>query len=319
MNVTLDKRGGAGLRPSETEAGARRRVGVEIEFAGLSEAQAAKIFAEASGGTVRLADKGYTCETPLFGTCQVYLDTAWRSAIEAVGVLDLARHVVPVEIVTEPFDPRHIPDFDAAIDVLRSGGATGSRGSVVYGFGVHLNVEAASLKLAHVVPVARAFALLEPVLRAEIGLDISRRALPFVSPYPEELVDALTSDLSASMEDFAKLYLRHTTSRNHGLDLLPLLTEAAPEAVVRAVGEGEKIAPRPAWHYRLPESRIDEAGWGIAADWRRWCAIETIARDRECLSALCRAWARYRAGAEARAWADIAQDVLASASGVCAA
>ena len=37
------------------------------------------------------------------------------------------------------------------------------------------------------------------------------------------------------------------------------------------------MSPRPAYHYRLPNCRIDEPGWSIAAEWGRWVLVERLA------------------------------------------
>jgi hypothetical protein len=123
-------------------------------------------------------------------------------------------------------------------------------------------------------------------LREHIGLDLSRRALPFVEPYPDTLVEAVTAERPPSMEALAELYLAHTTSRNHGLDLLPLLAEAAPDIVRDAVASDTKLSARPAYHFRLPESRIDEAGWDLNAAWRLWTHLERIAENEAFLETL---------------------------------
>ncbi|MXQ08106.1 hypothetical protein GQ651_09655 [Alphaproteobacteria bacterium GH1-50] len=302
--------------------GKRRLIGIEIEFAGLSASDAAAILARATGGRAFQTDDGWRCETPLFGTCDLSLDTAWRGTLATLGgtgVLDLAQSVVPVELVTEPFDPKHLPAFDAALEALRDAGAAGSRGSLMHCLGVHLNVDAASLNAPHIAAVARAYALLEPLLRADMGLDGPSQALPFVDPYPEELTDALTMDLGGGLAVLADLYLRHTRSQHHGLDLLPLLAHALPDKVRDAVGYDENIAPRPAWHYRLPESRIDEPGGSISREWHYWCMVEAVAKNPACLSALCRAWARYRAGGGERDWVTVSRSVLDAGQNAVAA
>lgn len=266
-----------------------RRLGVEIEFGGLQERTAAEVFARSVGGNLKQSSKGWAVETEFFGTCAVYLDTAYANEIEAAGGepgLDAARLVIPVELVTDPFDPVHLPALDAAAGALRAAGATGSRKHLWHGFGLHLNIEVADLSAAHVGRVLCAYALLEPVLREDVGVDISRLALPFVNPYPASLVDAINAELPATMRELAQVYLAHTTSRNHGLDLLPILAEAAPDVVAAALPRGTKLSPRPAYHFRLPESRIDEPDWSLTRAWQLWVAVERVAASAGVLDQL---------------------------------
>ena len=47
----------------------------------------------------------------------------------------------------------------------------------------------------------------------------------------------------------------------------------------------EKIGHRPTFHYRLPNSRIDEAGWSVSREWNIWMRIENLANDDDALHA----------------------------------
>jgi hypothetical protein len=46
------------------------------------------------------------------------------------------------------------------------------------------------------------------------------------------------------------------------------------------------VKPRPTFHYRLPDCRIDEPGWRPSVDWNRWVAVERLAEDPERLGEL---------------------------------
>jgi hypothetical protein len=62
--------------------------------------------------------------------------------------------------------------------------------------------------------------------------------------------------------------------------------------VFRAV-PGQKIKSRPTFHYRLPNSRVDEPQWGgVVEDWNRWVQVERLAFDQRRLN---EAIAAYRA------------------------
>jgi putative glutamine amidotransferase len=134
-----------------------------------------------------------------------------------------------------------------------------------------------------------AYGLAEPGLRHLVQPDVSRRIMPFIDRWPEPLVKALGERPPEDFDGLVDLYLRHAPSRNHGLDML-----------CRAVGESA-ASPRPTFHVRFPECRVDEPGWTLARAWAPWCAVERAAAEREVLEALKAEWgartARGRRGA----------------------
>ena len=285
-------------RPGRAAGGARR-VGVEIEFGGLAEARAAAILAEALGGRVREASRHeLVVEGSEIGDIDVYLDTAFRDeAGTLVGDLglDLGRVVVPVEAVTEPLAPAALPALQRGADALRAAGASGSRDGLLLGFGLHLNPELAATEAAHVVPVVRSFALLEDWLRNADPIDAARRVLPFVSPYPRHFVDRLAAEAAHwDLAAFIEAYLDETPTRNRGLDMLPVIRHLDEARLLRAIPEAGAISARPAFHYRLPDSRIDEDGWTLAYEWNRWVMVERLAADSDRLETLARDWREYR-------------------------
>jgi hypothetical protein len=264
----------------ETLDGRPRALGLEIEFSGLHEERAAGIIAAVTGGTARQGDGIVEVETPRFGTCEVYLDTRFRDDVERMagsGAVDLARLMVPVEWVTEPFDPAHLPDVDTVISALREAGAIGSRQGLLLGFGVHLNVEIAEPSAGHLWRTVTAYALLESALRKSVAVDLSRRVLPFVQPYSPELVDALAEGCGDGLEALIETYLTHAPTRNHGLDMLPVFAHLAPKRLEGRLADGTATKPRPAYHFRMPDCRIDEPGWSILEPWFMWHAVERLA------------------------------------------
>ncbi|MEL7261055.1 MAG: amidoligase family protein, partial [Pseudomonadota bacterium] len=113
---------------------------MEVEFAGLDLSQTADVIVSTLGGTVGLAeDHALSVTDTSLGDITVELDTALTKLGEGVAmdaVLDVARQVVPVEIVTEPLAPDALPHLDTLMSALRQAGARGSRDGLVYGFGV---------------------------------------------------------------------------------------------------------------------------------------------------------------------------------------
>lgn len=281
----------------DTCAGKTRRTGVEIEFAGLSEREVATLLQDALGGD--LSDSGphevTVCGSAL-GDLRIELDTALRkigSGQLLNDTLEVMRGLVPVEIITGPLTPDEVARLNGLLPDLRRAGAIGSRAGVLLGFGVHLNPEVTGLDDAHTLATIRAYALLEPWLRHREGLDMTRRALPFVDPWPRALIKALIATPPDTLEDAMALYARHVDSRNHGLDLLPLFKHAAPEGFAVQFEDSDSIGARPTFHFRLPESRIDEADWSLAQSWKLWRAVEALAYDPARLQKLCTSWKDY--------------------------
>ncbi|NBC95432.1 MAG: hypothetical protein GVY27_03640 [Deinococcus-Thermus bacterium] len=281
---------------------APRRVGVEVEFAGLAPDDAADLARASVGGAVaQVSAAEFRVEGSAVGVLKIYLDTAFRpegvdKASEA-GV-EIARQVIPVEIVTEPLPQEDLPRIDGLVAALARAGAEGSRAHLLHGFGLHLNVALADPDTGADMPaVARAFALLEPWLRARDPLDLSRRVLPFTAPFPRAFADALAAAPGLDVPGLFDLIAGHISSRNHGLDLLPAYAHLAPDRFARHPAADGAVSPRPAYHFRMPESRIDEAAWALGYEWRRWWLVERVAADPDLLARL----AELRAG-PGRAW-----------------
>lgn len=288
------------LCPEPTAAGVPRKAGVEIEFGGLTEAAAARIVTETLGGRVReRTAHELIVEGTDWGDVEVCLDTVWRDKaggrLADLG-LDLSRAVVPVEIVTPPLAPDQLPALDALRGALRAAGAQGSRDGLLLGFGLHLNPEVAAGTVEAILPVARAFALLEDWLRKADPIDPARRLLPFVDPWPRRLVDRLAGEAADwDLPALIDAYLAETPTRNRGLDLLPLFRHLDAPRVAAALDAADAVSARPTFHYRLPDCRIDEPGWRIAYDWNRWVMVERLAADARALDRLAGEWLDYRA------------------------
>ncbi len=280
-------------------SGVPRRVGVEIEMAGLTERQVAAVVTEAIGGTL-VEESSYevAVQGSELGELKCYLDTKYRKgkqhALSRLG-LELGREVIPVELVTEPLAPASLPKLEALRETLLRAGAIGSRDGPLLSFGLHLNVEVAGNDPADWRPVLTAFALLEDWLRFSDPIDGSRRLLPFVNSYPRAFVRALLElEQDASRDEIIDLYLRETPTRNRSLDMLPFFAHLDPALSSRTPVDLGSVSARPTYHYRLPDSRIDEPAWRIAYEWNRWVLVERAAQDGALLCELARRWASAR-------------------------
>lgn len=308
------------LLPPEPDRpdGRRRRVGVEIEFAGLPPGDAARLVRYIFGGTVcELDEHRFRVEGTLYGAFTVELDmtVAHREPRPCEGpglvgrleeriraaVGDVGSLVMPYEISCPPVPLDEVDALDALVEGLRRHGAVGTEGRLVYAFGLHFNPELARPEADPIIDVTKAYLLLSPWLREDMGIDVARRLAPFVHGFPEEYValavdPAYRPDIGA----FGLDYVRHNPTRNRELDLFPLLACVAPESL-EVAGRDPRVRPRPTWHWRLPDSRVGLPGWSIVPDWNRWVQVERLATDRWALDELGCLWLDCR---RARALAD---------------
>lgn len=282
---------------SEKVDGAERHIGVEVEFADLSEEQAAKILAKVLGGSAeRVKDSDWKVVGTSLGDIQVYLDTVYRtadkSALRDLG-LKLGREVIPVEMVTAPLTLKQLTELSGALDALKDAGAKGSGDGWYYGFGVHLNVEIIDETPAEVLKPLLAFALIEDWMRSARPIEATRTVLPWTDPYPTSLVEELILlGTEPSARALVETYTRHCPDRNRGLDMLPIFKALWPDILTGSIGADkvDAISGRPTYHFRLPDSRIDEDSWSLETEWNRWLLVEQVADNEALLSDLADAW-----------------------------
>ena len=270
----------------DNREGASRRVGVELEFAGIAPADAARTVAAVLEATPRETGPGAWEVDGPGGTWEIYRDSALRKTERGRMLVDLAASVIPVEAVAPPLPLAELPRVEAAATALREAGASGTHDGALLGLGMHLNVEARSTEARDLVPVLRAYALIEDSLRAADPIDLARRALPFVDPFPSAFATAAAAGADWDFAAMADAYLDHNPTRNRGLDVLPILKLVDAARVEAALGSEIKIGARPAWHYRLPDCRIDEPDWSVAREWGRWLLVEEVADRPRLLEAL---------------------------------
>ncbi|KZY33499.1 hypothetical protein A3731_20455 [Roseovarius sp. HI0049] len=289
----------APLPQPDTDEGEPRMTGVEIELGGLDEAHCAELCAKHLGGVARQVDEAiWQVEDSRIGTLKVYLDTALRHADKTAlrdAALSLGREVIPVEIVSDPLDRDGLIALDELREVLRREGAQGSGGGLFFGFGVHLNVQVASDRAEAIVPPLLAYALIEDWLRTANPIDQMRRVLPFAAHYPRRLVRRLIAlGRGAQLGHVMDAYAQEAPSRNFGLDMLPVFAwiDAGRMASVLT----SATSARPTFHFRLPDCRIDEPGWSLDQEWRRWRTVERVAAEADVVAELSQGWEAAHAG-----------------------
>lgn len=295
-------------RRTHTDAGTPRRVGVEIELAGLEIETIAEVVAEAVGGTVhRVHDYELTVETTDLGPFRIERDLellkrlgreraaateepALLGRLAQSAVESLAKTVAPCELVTPPLPFERLPDLDRISDRLRERGAEGTRDGLLHAFGVHFNPEAPSLRPGDILAHLRAFVLLYPWLLERLAVDLKRRVTPFIDPFPGDYALLIADPSYApSLERLIDDYLALNPTRDRALDMLCLFAHL-DEPRVRAAVDDHRVRPRPTYHYRLSNSAIGDPGWHPTDGWRYWLLVEDLAADEPQLTAMCAAF-----------------------------
>lgn len=325
---TRDYRAALWPMPLRTQTQKRkpRRVGVEIEFAGLDIERITELTREVLGGEIeRVSDYEYFVRKTPLGDFGIELDFAYLKKIGrerdpdfqleqlkhfddlAEGILALfARQVVPYEVVSPPLPMHEAWQMDSLIAALRKAGAKGTNQGVSYAFGLHLNPEMPDLKAETILAYLRAFLCLFDWLKVRSEVDLTRRVTPYIDPFEKDYIKlVLAEDYAPDMDQLIDDYLAHNPTRNRALDMLPLFAHI-DEARVRAVVDDDRVKARPTLHYRLPNCQIDEHDWGLIRPWRDWLQIDALACDEKRLQTVCRGYRKYLhnpAGALFKDWA----------------
>lgn len=293
-------------------AGETRKVGIEIEFAGVQCGRAAEVVASVFGGAVTRQDTfRYNVGTERYGAFRVELDIQLVHAPEAQDALENkaggqfvedVRHglreavgeigstFIPAEVVAPPVPYDELGAMDDLARALRAAGAAGTGEALMYAFGLHLNPECASLEPDYLLTVLRAYLLAEDWLRQEIHLDRTRRLLPFADPFPAAYVRLVADpgyapDFPTMVDD----YIEYNPTRNRGLDMLPVFGHIDGDFLRSRLDE-RRVSTRPAFHYRLPNASPDDPDWSIVGEWNRWVVVEKLADRPELMAEMGRAY-----------------------------
>ncbi|MCE8016049.1 amidoligase family protein [Halomonas sp. MCCC 1A17488] len=290
--------------------GRTRRVGAEIEFAGLPPQQTGELVRNLFGGELKLVSPHrLRVEATRWGDFVIELDTQYahpdarllealprhdtewerqrhqmrldfhNKTRELIG--DVVTGLVPTEIVCPPVPWNELAELDALFAALHAHGAKGTDASLLYGFGLHLNPEAASLEPEAILRHFRAFLLMAAWLRKEIDIDITREVLPHANPFPKHYaLKVLDPDYAPDLDTLIADYISFNPTRNRELDLYPLFAHLCPD-YPDELFRNNLIKPRPTYHYRLPNAQLSQRGWGAVVEWNRWVAVERLAADRK--------------------------------------
>jgi hypothetical protein len=300
-------------QPLRTKRGEVRRVGVELEFSGMALPEAAEAAREAFGGELRqVHEHRYLLDAPGLGEFEVTFDSSllsdrrYEEVLAGLGIAlpggvkgmvesvlrTVGDAILPLEVSTPPIPADRLGEVAKLEAALRRRRAEGTRAGLLYAFALHFNVEAADANdSACLLGTLRAFLLLYHWLFRRAEIDTTRRLMPFIDSFPEEYARRVVDPAyEPTMPQLIADYVRYNPTRNRPLDMLPLFALNDPELTKRPPIQGQKVKPRPAFHYRLPNSLIDEPDWSIAQEWGQWVLIERLASSPALTADLSRAY-----------------------------
>ncbi len=290
--------------------GQPRRVGVEVEFSGLTLKEAGSVVARAAQGELELtSDYEGVIHSEHLGDIKIELDYAYlkrvgrRESIPTglLGELEklsedivgaVAKRVVPLEIVSPPLTFSQLPALQSLMDALRDAGAVGTRHSALFAFGVHFNPELPALDAPTIDAYLKAFVCLYPWLIHADNVDLSRRATPFIQPFSRAYERTVLTRTSGTVADIIDDYLLHNPTRNRPNDFLPLFSHV-DAARVQAAVDDDRVNARPTLHYRLPNCEVDDPEWSLAHPWNQFVQLDDLANDRDRLDTISAAYLAY--------------------------
>ncbi len=309
----------------KNDKGQVRGVGFEIEYAGVDLEQSAAIVADVFGGKpgTRSEFHRVVSDTP-WGDIKIELDTSillekkYDRYLKMIGVdLDalnlrqsmetvmnrLASVVVPYEIVTPPIPMTEMDIMERLCERLRAAGAKGTRSSIIYAFGLHVNPETPSLDARTLAFYLKAFFLVYDWILETSGIDLARRITPFIDPFPAEYsAKVVDPDYQPDINTLMADYVGANPTRNRALDLLPIFAVIDETYIRGRVEHPDLVSARPAFHFRLPNSLIDEPSWSPALEWQYWVEIEKLAADPEKINRMGETFLALEDGKHQGAW-----------------
>jgi len=289
-------------------SGQIRKVGFELELSGVDLPLIAETISDLFGGKVHPESPfSHKISGTEFGDFAVEVDAAllkdrrYQEFLNSIGIeldaddqeilekfmLDAAAIAVPFEIVFPPIPVTALEKLRPLELALKKMPAKGTRASVLYAFGMQFNPEIPCLDAQTILAYLRAFFVLFEWLRKEMNTDLSRRILPFIDDFPDAYVRrVLTPEYAPNFQHLAREYITFNPTRNRPLDLLPLFAHVDASTITSKIKESHLVKPRPTFHYRLPDCRIDEPDWSMALEWNRWVKVEQLAGDPPTLTEL---------------------------------
>ncbi|HEY8218978.1 MAG TPA: amidoligase family protein [Methylobacter sp.] len=288
-----------------------RRVGVELEFSGLSLGNIALLIREQFGGEI-IIHTAYesTITGTSLGDFKVELDFQYLKEKgrykpdpeDFLAQLDewselilrmAAEQIVPFEVVSPPIPMNRLGELELLVSRLRESGAQGTDSGTLNAFGLHFNPELPDLDSETIVSYLKAFLCLYDWLIYYSRIDLTRTMSGYISPFPTDYIRLVVDlDYHPNQDRLIDDYLIANPTRNRALDMLPLFAYLDKIRTLSVIDD-RRVHARPTLHYRLPNCQIDKPGWNIDMDWYNWLMVERLACNRECLDAICQAYIKF--------------------------
>lgn len=301
---------------TQTSDGKPRAAGFEFEFGNLPIGRASRALHSALGGKLEsISPFEAILHDSSLGRLKVERDAnllksvRYRKWLEGIGldfkpgsigheietnIDNASRGLIPCEVVTDPIPFEELNRLDTLVAALNELGAEGTQDSLIYAFGLHINPSLPDTDSVTVARYIQSYLLLHAWLVELSDTDKTRRFLTrYIDPFPHGYLErVLVHDYRPDREHLIADYLRHNPTRNRALDMLPILAHLDEDQVRAGLNEDEQelVKARPAFHYRLPDCRINEPGWTVADAWNRWVFVEQLAQDEQLLDELIALW-----------------------------
>ena len=286
-----------------SQSGQLRCVGFELEFGGVDVNETAEILVQLFGGQIERVNEYIVKIQTRHGEFQVEADATflkekkYERYFRAMGlnvdestlakgmegmIASLAGTLIPFEVIMPPLPINQLDAVELIRASLQQHSAKGTKSSVFMAFGMQFNPEVPDFEVATLLGYLRAFFLLFDWLFVESDIPLSRKLAPYIHSFPNEYINlVLNPEYAPDLQTFMRDYLHHNSTRNRPLDMLPLFAHIDRALVDSFPVEHHLIKSRPTFHYRLPNSEVDDPNWSVATEWNKWVQIERLAGDPE--------------------------------------
>lgn len=282
-----------------------RRAGFEFEFAGLELEMAAEIIIELYGGErskiSRFSEKVVNTklgDVKLEFDSRVLKEKRYESFMrDKLGlnleklslqkeveniVASISSNLVPFEVILPPIPLDELEQTEKFRAALLQNHAEGTKASPLYAFAFQINMELPANSVELITDYLKAFLLLQYWIFDVSKVSFTRHHLTnYIKDFPDEyLVFILREDYKPDLDQLIEDYKKFNPTRNRPLDLFPLFVHLKGEEVRNGIEHPGLVKPRPTFHYRLPDSLIDDPHWRISDVWNTWVTVEELGEDK---------------------------------------
>ena len=286
-----------------------RKVGIELEYAGLDIKKSAQIVQELFSGECSFKNQ-LVCDinNSDLGDFKIELDAIplqkLLQKVEShskegdVAAKELAQMlskasatIVPYEIVAPPVALNRVKELERLCQRLGEHGAKSTKDHFYYAFGMHINPEVCAMDPGYILNHIQSFLLLSPWLVTQHQIDLTRRITSYIDPFPGAYYRlVLDKTYQPDTEQLIRDYHQYNPTRDRGLDMTPLFAYLDETLTRSLYGKEEKINKRPTFHYRLPNCEIGNPNWSIQGQLDIWFEVEKLAHHNDRLESLIEKW-----------------------------